>query len=224
MEEAVAFLRFLFEWDDILATTDSITTGFNAALDFGQNLLDTTEIKIDDWLEELRALLKAQLPALQNNNYAPAPVSSKSLKMAAAADSSAATVGVDDDDETKSGVAYNMSTYYFMYGGGTTNAVLHDDSTPSSAEDNILKIWDDIQQELDTILKLCTNVAKDFLDFFSEGEYNVKALITKISADLIDGIIDSLKILGDILFQAVSLGINLIKTISNQSIDIPVIG
>ncbi|KAL6866716.1 hypothetical protein J3F83DRAFT_715540 [Trichoderma novae-zelandiae] len=86
---------------------------------------------------------------------------------------------------TKSGVAYNMSTYYFTYGGGTANAVLHDDSTLASAEDYIFEIWDDTQQQLDTILNLCSNVAGDLLD--------------------------------DVLFQAVSSGINLIKTISNRA-------
>lgn len=211
-------------WDDILATADSIATGFNAALDYGQQLLDTTEIKIDDWLEELRTTIQAQLPTLQNHNYDGASNASQSVKTKAPAEMAVAATAENPDEDVKTDVAYNWSTYYFTYGGGTTNAVFHDDSSPSSAEDNILKIWDDIQEELDTIVNLCSNVAQDLLDFFNAGEYDIKSLMTKISKELIDAIIDSLKTLGDILFKAVALGINLIKTISSKGIDIPVIG
>ncbi|PNP58955.1 hypothetical protein THARTR1_01203 [Trichoderma harzianum] len=224
LQDVIDFLGYLFNWDDILATADSITTGFNAALDYGQHLLDTTEITVDSWLEELRTTIKAQLPALQNQNYDGASTAPKSVKSKAALETTAASTADDTDQDVKSDVAYNWSTYYFTYGGGTTNAVLNDNSTPGSAEDDLVAIWDDIQDELDTIVKLCTNVAKDFLDFFDSGKYDIKALMVKISGDLIDAIIDSLKTLGDILFKALALGINLIKTLSNSNMDIPVIG
>ncbi|KAK0757264.1 hypothetical protein N5P37_009982 [Trichoderma harzianum] len=224
LQDVIDFLGYLFNWDDILATADSITAGFNAALDYGQHLLDTTEITVDSWLEELRTTIKAQLPTLQNQDYDGASAAPKSVKSKAALEMTAASNADETDQDVKSDVAYNWSTYYFTYGGGTTNAVLTDDSTPGSAEDDLVAIWDDIQDELDTIVKLCTNVAKDFLDFFDSGEYDIKALMVKISGDLIDAIIDSLKTLGDILFKALALGINLIKTLANSNMDIPVIG
>jgi hypothetical protein len=222
IQDLIDFFGFLFEWDDILATTDSIATGFNAALDYGQQLLDKTEITVDSWLEELRTTLKAQLPALQNYGYdgtSKAP-QTQSLKT----EPSVKDVAADPDSDVKSGVTYNLSTYYFTYGGGTTNAVLHDDSSPDSAEYILLQMWDDIQDELNTIVKFCGNLAQDLIDYFTTGEYDIKSLLTKLSTDLIDFMIDSLKTLGDILFKAVSLGINLIQTLSNKSIDIPIIG
>ncbi|UKZ82559.1 hypothetical protein TrVFT333_010350 [Trichoderma virens FT-333] len=224
MQDLIDFLGYLFNWDDILTTADSITTGFNAALDYGQHLLDTTEITVDTWLEELRTTIKAQLPTLQSNNYDGASIASKSLKSKVALETAATTTTANPDEDVKSDVAYNWSTYYFTYGGGTTNAVFNDDSSPGSAGDNLVAIWDDIQAEFNTIVNLCSNVAEDLLDFFNNGEYDIKSLMTKISGELIDAIIDSLKTLGDILFKAVALGINLIKTISNKSMDIPVIG
>ncbi|KAL7934280.1 hypothetical protein V8C35DRAFT_327196 [Trichoderma chlorosporum] len=223
-QDIIDYLGYLFSWGDILATADSITAGFNAALDYGQHLLDTTEITVDTWLEELRATIKAQLPALQNQNYNGASTASKSLKSKAALETTAATTTDESDEDVKSDVAYNWSTYYFTYGGGTTNAVVNDNTTPGSAEDDIVAIWNDVQDELNTIVDLCTNIAKDFLNFFDSGEYDIKALMVKISGDLIDSIIDSLKILGDIIFKSVALGIKLIKTLSNASVDIPVIG
>ncbi|KAL7948582.1 hypothetical protein V8C42DRAFT_363071 [Trichoderma barbatum] len=224
MQELIDFLGFLFNWDDILATADSITAGFNAALDYGQQLLNTTEFTIDTWLEDLRTTIKAQLPTLQNHNYGGISNAPRSLKEKAPFEMAAAATTNDYDKDVKSDVAYNWATYYFTYGGGTTNVVFHDDSSPGSAEDNLLAIWDDIQDELDIIVKLCGNVAKDFLDFFNSGDYDIKTLMTKVSGELIDAIIDSLKTLGDILFKAMSLGINLIKTLSNKNMDIPVIG
>ncbi|RFU77335.1 hypothetical protein TARUN_4887 [Trichoderma arundinaceum] len=224
IKDLIDFFGFLFEWDDILATADSIATGFNAALDYGQQLLDKTEFTVDSWLEELRTTIKAQLPTLQNYSYNGTSKAPQRLKAEVPAKEVLATNATDPDSDVKSGVAYNWSTYYFTYGGGTTNAVLHDDGSSDSAEDIILAMWDDIQEELNTIVKFCGNLAQDLIDFFTTGNYDIKSLISRITADVVDVMIDSLKTLADILFKAVSLGINLIKTLSNKDMDIPVIG
>ncbi|KAI8717021.1 hypothetical protein NCS52_00997300 [Fusarium sp. LHS14.1] len=222
LQDIIDFFGYLFGWNDILDTADSISAGFNVALDYGQELLDKSELKIDSWLEDLRKTIKAQLPGLQNNTY---NGSQKALKEFEPATTSQST-DVSDEDEVKSGVAYNWSTYYFTYGGGTTNAYLHDDDsqTPDSPEKLILKLWDDVQSEVETIVKMGGNLAKDLLDFFISGKYNIQSLMGKISADLVDSMIDYLKILEDILFKALSLGISVARNVANKTIDIPVLG
>lgn len=227
IEEIIQFFGYLFQWGDILDTSDSIAAGFNAALDYGEELLDKTELKVDSWLEDLRTNIKAQLPALQNNNYdgtkdsAPQNAEEKSHHQVAEEAS--------DEDEVKSGVAYNWSTYYFTYGGGTTNAFLHDDDSQVSslAKDSpdqiILQLWDDVQKEVETIIKLGKNIGKDFFGFFISGKYDIQSLMGKISEDLVDSLINSLKNLADILFQALSLGISLARDVATKTIDIPVL-
>ncbi|KAF7539729.1 hypothetical protein G7Z17_g12369 [Cylindrodendrum hubeiense] len=223
LKDIVEFLGYLFNWTDILDTADSISTSFNVALDYGQDLLSKSELNIDSWLEDLRTTIKNQLPGLQNNTYDGTQESPPRLE--SEPPSQFAGDG-SDEDEVKSGVAYNWSTYYFTYGGGTTNAYLHDDEEKAedSPEQIILTIWDDVQSEVGRIVKLAGTLAKDLLDFFLSGKYKIQGLMGKISADLVDSMIDSLKTLGNILFEALSQGINLARDVANKTIDIPVLG
>ncbi|KAL5592278.1 hypothetical protein FOBRF1_013304 [Fusarium oxysporum] len=222
LQDIIDFFGYLFGWGDILDTADSISAGFNAALDYGQQLLNQSDLNVDSWLENLRATIKSQLPGLQNNNYNSSQEALKEIPLAGDIQSQSDTT----QDEVKSGVAYNWSTYYFTYGGGTTNAVLHDDNNGSgdSSEKQILQLWDDVQSEVETIVKMGDNLAGDLFDFFTSGKLDIQSLMSKISVDLVDGMIDSLKILADILFKALSLGISIARDIGNKTIDIPVLG
>ncbi|KAG9503501.1 hypothetical protein J7337_006346, partial [Fusarium musae] len=200
-----------------------IATGFNVALDYGQDLLNSSEFTVDSWLENLRKLIKSQLPGLQNNNY------SGSQQVARGLHEENSNLSAEDqsaDDAIKSGVAYNWSTYYFTYGGGTTNAVLNDDGKSYSTEKAIVALWDGVQSEIDTIVGTISKLVKDLFDFFKSGpgHWDIKSFMGHITADLVDGMIDSLKILADILFKAFSLGISLVKDVANQTIEIPVLG
>ena len=91
-------------------------------------------------------------------------------------------------------------------------------------EQALLQIWNDIQSELATITKTETRIVKHFLDFFLSGKYDTKNLVNTIAEDAIDGIIDSLETLADILFKSVSVGISMTRSIANKEINIPVIG
>ncbi|XXH03862.1 hypothetical protein Hte_010268 [Hypoxylon texense] len=215
IKDVIEFIGFLFEWGDILDATDSVAAGFNAALDYGEGLLNSKHIDAHQWLEGVRTSILKNLSDLQSNDYEGACTGGDT------------TDGDNDgnDDEVKAGVTYNWSSYYFTYGGGPTNAVLHDDSlsTNDSTDDKLVKLWDDIQEEVASITKTVANVAGDLVQFLNTSNYSVNELINKIKGDLVNGMIDSLKRLVDILFDALTAGISLVRDLANKIIDIPVI-
>ncbi|RAL09112.1 uncharacterized protein BO97DRAFT_459557 [Aspergillus homomorphus CBS 101889] len=229
IQDLIEFLGFLFEWGDILDTTDSIAAGFNAALDYGEEKLATADIDAKAWLEDVRKQILSNLDSLQNNSYqgagaggnrknvsAPRPKTGHSDK-----DNSSLT------DDISATVPYNWSTYYFTYGGGPTNAVLEDDSaraaTKGTTEDDIVKLWDDLQDELETIKDTVVNVAGDLVEFFNPQNYSVQQVINKVTKDLVDGMMKALEKLVDLLFDALKLGVDVIRDIANKKIEIPVI-
>ena len=130
LKDIVDFLGFLFNYDDILHTHDSLVACFNVALDYGQGKLTTAEIDIKSWMNNLRTTIKSQLPALKAHDYTGMhAVASGGIGRPA---TQLSATNQRDDDDVKTGVAYHWATYQFTYGGGTTNAYLHDDGSSAS--------------------------------------------------------------------------------------------
>ncbi|KAH2321612.1 hypothetical protein KXW87_000868, partial [Aspergillus fumigatus] len=46
IKDIIEFISYLFDWTDILATTDSVAAGFNAALDYGEELLTGADLDV----------------------------------------------------------------------------------------------------------------------------------------------------------------------------------
>ncbi|KAI1490630.1 hypothetical protein F5X96DRAFT_678940 [Biscogniauxia mediterranea] len=224
IKDVIEFIGFLFEWGDILDATDSVAAGFNAALDYGEELLGSKNMDAHKWLEDVRTTVLENLSNLHSNDYEGARAGGDNTA-ARLADNANVNNEDEDDDQVKAGVTYNWSTYYFTYGGGPTNAVLHSDSlgTTDSTEEKVVKLWDDVQGEVEIITKTVVKVAKDLVEFLNPSNYSVHDLINKIDGDLVNGMIDALEKLVDILFDALTVGISLVRELANKVIDIPVI-
>ncbi|KAI1634144.1 hypothetical protein F4809DRAFT_643774 [Biscogniauxia mediterranea] len=224
IKDVIEFIGFLFEWGDILDATDSVAAGFNAALDYGEELLGSKNMDAHKWLEDIRTTVLENLSNLHSNDYEGARAGGDNTT-ARLADNANVNNEDEDDDQVKAGVTYNWSTYYFTYGGGPTNAVLHSDSlgTTDSTEEKVVKLWDDVQGEVEIITKTVVKVAKDLVEFLNPSNYSVHDLINKIDGDLVNGMIDALEKLVDILFDALTVGISLVRELANKVIDIPVI-
>ncbi|RAH63727.1 uncharacterized protein BO66DRAFT_476374 [Aspergillus aculeatinus CBS 121060] len=237
IKDIIEFISFLFEWGDILDTTDSIAAGFNAALEYGKEALDAADLDAHKWLENVRSTILQNLTSLQSNDYNGARLggsnsNNKKTTVAASTAGGDADGNADqgaDEDEVKAAVPYNWSAYYFTYGGGTTNAVLHDDSTTAAfatggtTEDQLVKLWQDVQDEVQIIMKTVTNVAKDLVEFFNPANFSVREVMAKVGVDLVNGMIDAVEKLADILFEALRLGIDLVQDLATKEINIPVI-
>lgn len=222
-KEVIEFIGFLFEWGDILDAAESVAAGFNAALDYGEELLNTKNVDTHKWLEDIRTTVLENLSALKSNDYEGTRAGGDNTAARLADNTSGNSE--DEDDQVKAGVTYNWSTYYFTYGGGPTNAVLHSDSlgTTDTTEERVVQLWDDIQEEVDIITKTVVDVGKDLVEFLNPSNYSVHELINKIEGDLVNGMIDALEKLVDILFDALTVGISLVRDLANKVIEIPVI-
>ncbi|RHZ62475.1 uncharacterized protein CDV56_108640 [Aspergillus thermomutatus] len=194
IKDVIEFLGFLFGWGDILDTTYSIVAGFNSALDYGKSLLNSQQDKVHEWLENLRVTLKDQLPVLQQNDYGGTLKGQELAKML-----SGSSKQSEEEDEVKQSVAYNC------------------------AEDELLRLWDTVVDQLQAITDTVAKVAKEFVDFFRPGYSDVKTLINKVGTILIDELVDALERLADIVFYALSAGIGIAKDLGNKTIDIPII-
>ncbi|PYI24824.1 hypothetical protein BO86DRAFT_433701 [Aspergillus japonicus CBS 114.51] len=235
IKDIIEFISYLFEWGDILDTTDSIAAGFTAALDYGKEALDAADLDAHKWLENVRSTILQNLTSLQSNDYNGARLGGSDSKnkttiaSSTASDTDGKADQGADEDEVKAAVPYNWSTYYFTYGGGPTNAVLQDDSstktfaTGGTTEDQLVKLWQDVQDEVQIIMKTVTNVAKDLVEFFNPANFSVREVMAKVGVDLVNGMIDAVEKLSDILFDALKLGIDLVQDLATKEINIPVI-
>ncbi|KAL4984975.1 hypothetical protein BDW68DRAFT_193269 [Aspergillus falconensis] len=226
IQDIVEFLGYLFEWDDILDTTDSIAAGFNAALDYGEEKLASLDVDANKWLDEVKSNIISNLSALQENLYENSPDGKKTPAPRGGTKPPNRDAGTLTDNLSAT-VSYNWSTYNFTYGGGLTNAVLDDKGArvakKSGTEDDIVKLWDDLQSELETIKDTVVKVASDLVDFFNLQNYSVQQVINQVGEDLVDGMIEALKKLVDIILQALKLGIDIVRDLANYKVDVPVL-
>ena len=91
-----------------------------------------------------------------------------------------------------------------------------------SDTEKIKTLWDDIQAELKTMQTYMVNLVTDFVEFFKDGKFDIQALISKILANTVDVVMDSLTNLSDLLFKAAELGISIVRALCNYEIDVPV--
>ncbi|KAL1967189.1 hypothetical protein VTN77DRAFT_3480 [Rasamsonia byssochlamydoides] len=221
-EKLMEFLGFLFQWDDIVDTADSLATCFNVGLEYGQQLLNEADVNVQSWLENTRKPLKEQLASLIDNSLTDIKVGLNSFSSMPTSRLQSSANEKNSPVEFKSGVAYNWMSYQFMYGGGT-NAQMRSSSSAESNDQIIGKLWLDIKKELETMETLARNLVDDFISFFEGGSFDLKSLLQKITADIVDAIMDSLETISDVLFKTLSLAMGVVKELGNTVIDVPII-
>ena len=129
LQELIDFLGFLFSWDDILDTTDSMVTMLNAGLDYGEQILIQSETDVKNWLQSLKKTIKAQLPVLNKYNFGGTGLTNKDQQKAPRIQAAEQ----DHEESLKGGVACNWASYQLQYGGAASNASLKDSPIKSKA-------------------------------------------------------------------------------------------
>lgn len=112
IKKLIDFAGFVFNWSDILQTSDSISLYLNAGLDYGEEKIASLDIDATAWVEELRATIKT-LQRPQN-----LPMDTKTVDNMASQD-----VGPG----VKHGVAFNWSGYQITHGGFSSSTVTRPD-------------------------------------------------------------------------------------------------
>ena len=91
-----------------------------------------------------------------------------------------------------------------------------------SSTDKVMKLWEDLKAELETIAKYASSIIEDFVGFFKDGNFDIKTLVAKILGDTVDVVMDSLVNLSDLLLTAAHLGVSVIRELCNSAVEVPV--
>ena len=127
IQKLIDYLGFLFSWDDILDTTDSMATILDAGLDYGEHILTQTETDVKSWLQTLKKTIKSRLPVLAQHDFPRAGVAGvhqqKTLPIQAADNG--------DNESVTEGVGCNWASYQLQHGGAMNIAALKKPPTKS---------------------------------------------------------------------------------------------
>ena len=127
-QKLIDFLGFLFSWDDILDTADSMVTMLNAGLDYGEQQLTQTETDVKNWLQNLKKTVKDQLPMLSKHDF-------KDTSLTRDDQLRSPQIGSTEQEHQESvegGVGCNWASYQLQYGGSFTNGTMKSSSTKSN--------------------------------------------------------------------------------------------
>ena len=211
VEKLIEFVGFLFQWDDILQTADSINAIINAGLSYGKSQIGALKIAVDNSITTLRdtvtnGRLKAPNTATASNEQDPQSTD----KMKAAQD----------------GVAYNFGSYHMQHSGFATDSKLTPktpSSLPKGSDEDLKRIWNSISNEVDTVKDLVEGIAQDIKDLFTPGT-NTDQIFDRLKDQLIKAALDTVQNVADFLLQAISLVISELQDLGNAEIQVPVFG
>ena len=129
LDKLIDFLGFLFNWDDVLDTTDSLTALLNAGLDYGERLLEQTEPNVKNWLENLKKMIKSQVTVIAAYGFGDVGADTKSQQKKQIRRSEQ-----DSEAAVKGGVAYNWPSYQLTYGGAASSGTVNDSLSKSKLQ------------------------------------------------------------------------------------------
>lgn len=109
IEKIIAFAGFLFNWDDLLQTSDNFAALFNADLAFSRDKLASLNIDTKAWIKTLR-------DAVTDRSWVEAaPITDKDVKD---------DVPKDPRSDVMHGTPFNFSSYHLSHGGTLSGATV----------------------------------------------------------------------------------------------------
>ncbi|OTA69582.1 hypothetical protein K449DRAFT_418966 [Hypoxylon sp. EC38] len=213
LDKIIEFIGFLFQWDDILTTTDSLVTIFNAGLDYGQLKVGVLEKKAKSWIGDAKSEIKDALARIRNKNQ-------KELGQVSKSD-----VSAKSDNPMGDSVAFNWVGYQIQHGGVVTNAAITPPSSGGDTNDKVLaEIWDEFKNEFKVAENFVENLSGDFLDLIKSNTWDdVTNVLSKFTDDLIDLVMDTLGNATGVILKIVRLGIRTVKSLGDFEIECPII-
>lgn len=235
----IDFVGYIFNWQDVLNTSDSIVTYLNVGLNYGQNKLADLDVDIKVWLQDAKAALKK---LIQENRPDNITINGQTVN---------AMCGGGDNSSGKiqHGVAFNWSTYQMTHGGVVTSSNVSTLSTSGELPDVTLQkcretlccslqsnysklvesneqllsdLWDDVAKEATTLSDLVKNLIQDTISLFEANTLETDKVLDKITDDVLDAIFASLEIVADFMLKATSLLIRTFRAIGNAAIECPI--
>lgn len=209
IQRLIDFLGFIFSWQDMLTTSDSIVAVINAALDYGQDQIPGLKAQEQAWVRSLRDSVQNRI----------APVAAATGTETKDPEESASM------DATKDGVAYNWTSYQVTYGGLASNSAITpptESSATSVADDATLQdLWNQISNIFATVEHLVSDIGQDVRDLFTTSTTS-SDIYARLQEQLINSALDTVQNVADALLTALSLALSKFRDLGNQSIQIPI--
>ncbi|KAI1143196.1 hypothetical protein F5Y05DRAFT_367831 [Hypoxylon sp. FL0543] len=213
LDKLIEYVGFLFQWDDILTTTDSLVALFNSGLDYGQLKVGALEKTAKSWVGATKSEIKDALARIRSQNQNELGQVSKS------------DVSAKEDNPMEGSVAFNWVGYQIQHGGVVTNATITPPAGGRDTNDKILaEIWDEFTNEFKVAEDFVQNLSGDFIDLIKSNTWDdVTNVLSKFTDDLIDLIMDSIGNATGVILKIVRLGIGTVKSLGNFEIECPII-
>jgi hypothetical protein len=235
----IDFVGYIFNWQDVLNTSDSIVTYLNVGLNYGQSKLADLDVDIKAWLQDAKAAVKK---LIQENRPDNITINGQTVN---------AMCGGSDNSSGKiqHGVAFNWSTYQMTHGGMVTSSTVSKPLTSGELPDITLQkcretlccslqsnysklvesneqllsdLWDDVVKEATILSDLVKKLIQDIISLFEANTLDTDKVLDKITDDVLDAIFASLEIVADFMLKATSLLIGTFRAIGNAAIECPI--
>ncbi|KAG8992393.1 hypothetical protein FRB94_011625 [Tulasnella sp. JGI-2019a] len=204
IKSVVNFVKFIFNWEDIKTTANSISTMVNSFLDFGIEGVGRYKQKVDDWMDGMEKSLGKALDL-----DLPGGLGDKKVTPDEAANGETKT-----KDTTSPEV--NTGNYHLQQGLNTSR------DTGSASVDIFVNLYNEVLKPIfKGIEKRSEEFSKTFVERFKkEGSMSVKSIMGFFVGQLLHGIIQTIK---DVVLGVISLGnviLQGVKDILNSQIDV----
>ncbi|KAI0915914.1 hypothetical protein AcV5_010466 [Taiwanofungus camphoratus] len=203
-KNVINFFGFLFNWDDIKNTRDSIKIMFNAGLDYGSNFLSNNKSVVGKLFDGLEAqLLKSR--------DAPIPKDIKERQ------EGPETSSTSKDSATRSAPA-NIGSYHFSQAKSAEPAVI-------GVTDSLVTLYHDIiEPVLQGVSEAVQKIAKTLSQTFDKDKsISMTQIFQQLGEDVLRTFLSILKKLVTGLMDVGKDLIEGIKGILNANVDIPVL-
>lgn len=211
VDKLINFIGFLFSWNGILTTSDSIKAYLNAGLSYGQSQIGRLKPAIEAYLTTLKENVmknKSKPPntAVPSDYHDP-----------------------DSTDQTKSimeGVAYNFASYHMQHDVFPLNSTIARKGScalGASSDTDLSDVWNSISKELDAMRSFAENIATCISDLFTP-ETNTDQIFERISDQMISIAIETLQNIANMLLSVLDFLISKFRELSDKEIEVPIFG
>ena len=205
VQALIDFIGFIFSWDDILTTSDSIVAVINAGLDYGQDQIAGLQAQEAAWIRGLK----------EDTANRVEPVTAATGSETKDPDETASM------DSANNGVGYNWVSYQVTYGGMGTTSAITPASTLATEDATLQDLWNSISAILQGVEHLVTDIGQDVNDLFTPATTSTQ-VFARLQQQLINSALDTVQNVSDLFLTALSLALSQFRSIGNQPIEIPI--
>ncbi|KAK0721897.1 hypothetical protein B0T26DRAFT_644314 [Lasiosphaeria miniovina] len=218
IEKLIEFAGFVFNWPDVLNTVDNFAAYFNSSVDYCTERVDSLNVDIKAWLQQVRAAIKADRPSLEPFNNGKREIENSPVN--------------EESHRIVFSVPFNWSSYQMMHGIVFASAATDEPTSKTpisilkhhSCQDSVLSdLWQLLVDQFQTVATLIENLADGLYQIFSSNNWTLEDVVSKITDDILNAALSSLENVVNAVLKTVSRIFGLFRQLANTEMEFPVI-